>query len=147
MRIRIDERRLYKMNLETQQCIAENLKYLRNFYGYTQDQVADFLHVARSTYTLLESGRKIPRADLLIGLSQIYHVRIDVLLETNRKKFVHEVTFVQGSNGDVIELMNLYYQLSPFAQGCLYERAEMLLDMERREKMQQLQERKNTKKP
>ena len=47
------------MNLETQQCIAENLKYLRNFYGYTQDQVADFLHVARSTYTLLESGRKI----------------------------------------------------------------------------------------
>lgn len=122
------------MDLKTQQCIAENLKYLRNFYGYTQDQVADFLHISRSSYVVLELGRKIPRADLLIGLSQIYHVRIDVLLETDKQKFIHEVTFTQSNDGAVIELMELYYKLSPFAQGCLYERAEMLLDMERREK-------------
>ena len=41
--------------------IARNLKALRNANGYTQDNIAEFLGISRSTYSNYEDGdREVP---------------------------------------------------------------------------------------
>ena len=42
-----------------QQCIANNLRYLRDYYDYTQEDVAALLHISRTTYGILEAELKI----------------------------------------------------------------------------------------
>ena len=39
-----------ELNLDKQMRVAENIKYLRNVFGYTQTEIADALHICRSTY-------------------------------------------------------------------------------------------------
>ena len=56
------------MDKKMQQCIANNLRYLRDYYDYTQEDVAALLHISRTTYGILESGTKNMRTDLLVRL-------------------------------------------------------------------------------
>ena len=42
------------MKIETQMQVAKNMRYLRNVFGYTQTEVADGIHMCRSTYALYE---------------------------------------------------------------------------------------------
>lgn len=110
-----------------QHCIANNLRYLRNYYGYTQEDVADLLHIARVSYTSIELGYRIPRIDLLVRLAQIYNIRIDIFFETDRQIFIREITLSNSKNKQLTELIRIYRDLSPFSQGCLFESAANLL--------------------
>lgn len=118
---------LCNMKKTPQQCIAGNLKYLRQYYGYTQWQLAELMHIGRSTYTAMELGNKIPRVDLLVKLAEIYHINIDTLFETNTRKFIREITLANANSQQIIEFVDLYHKLSPFSQGCLFEKASELL--------------------
>ena len=44
------------MKIEVQMQVAENIKYLRNVFGYTQTQVADGIHLCRSTVSYTHLG-------------------------------------------------------------------------------------------
>ncbi len=118
------------MKIEVQMQVAENIKYLRNIFGYTQMQVADGLHLCRSTYALYETGKKVPGADTIVDLADFYHVRVDTILQSENDRFVNEIIFTDRCKDQLLSLVEIFYQLSPHGQGCLLERARVLLEEE-----------------
>jgi transcriptional regulator with XRE-family HTH domain len=56
------------------------LQKLRKERGLTQQQVADFLHMDRSTYAYHEGGRTRANIDVLVELAHLYRVNLDDLL-------------------------------------------------------------------
>ena len=110
--------------------VAKNMRYLRNVFGYTQTEVADGIHMCRSTYALYELGRKIPGADTIVDLADFYHVRVDTILQSEGTKLLTDVIFSDKCKDQSISLVDIFYQLSPYAQGCLMERAVTLLEQE-----------------
>lgn len=115
------------MDIDVQQKMGENLKLLRNAYGLTQAQVAEELHINRSTYTLYELGKKLPAADLLVDLADLYNVRLDVLFDPRTSYYVQHIFSREQGRQEIARLVETYYRLPAQAQGKLLERAEVLL--------------------
>ena len=63
-----------------EKAFAFQLKSLRESSGYTQEDVAAYIHVDRSTYCYYELGKTRPRLDTLVKLAHLYQVSIDYLL-------------------------------------------------------------------
>ena len=118
------------MDMQTQQSIGENLRRLRGAYGYTQAEVAEELHICRSTYTLYELGKKIPSVDMLVDLARLYRVRLDVLIDSGTDFYIERVFSRERSRTEVEHLIETYYRLPAHAQGKLLERADLLLELE-----------------
>jgi transcriptional regulator with XRE-family HTH domain len=62
--------------------LIDNLKWLRNKEGMTQEQFAEFLGIKRSLLGAYEEGRARPKMELLIELSEKYQVSLDHLIRT-----------------------------------------------------------------
>jgi len=61
-------------------CSSTLLWVLRRKNGLTQRQVAEHLHMDRSTYAYYELGQTKPTIEFLIGLAHLYNVSLDSLL-------------------------------------------------------------------
>ncbi|EDT74793.1 helix-turn-helix transcriptional regulator [Clostridium butyricum] len=59
--------------------LKDRLKYLRNEIELKQEDIADKLNVARSTYGNWELGRTEPDIKALIKLARFYKVSLDYL--------------------------------------------------------------------
>lgn len=118
------------MDIEMHKQVAKNMKSLRSVFGYTQAEIADELHISRSTYTLYELGRKFPNTDTLVDLASFYNIRLDFLLNSHANTYLRHMFSEEQSKRDLFQLIETYYQLSPNAQGRLMERAETLLEKE-----------------
>ncbi len=59
--------------------IAEKLRLLRTLEGVSQQQVADELHVNRSTYSYYELGESKPPLDALCAFAEYFEVNIGYL--------------------------------------------------------------------
>lgn len=119
------------MDMKMQERIAENIGYLRKICAYSREEVAKYLHVSRMSYTRCETDQEVISANILVALAELYHLRTSVLLEPDKKEFIKQVT-LQRMGGEMMnELTDTFFRLSPFAQGCLLERASMLLSLER----------------
>lgn len=66
--------------------IASNIRFLRQLKGLSQEQLADELKVTRSRIGGYEEARNEPPIDLLIRLSEFFHVAIDALVRGDLKK-------------------------------------------------------------
>lgn len=60
------------------------LRRLRKENGLTQQQVADYLHLDRSTYAYYESGRTKINIDILIRLAHFFQVSLAMLVGEER---------------------------------------------------------------
>ena len=71
--------------MELSKVIGENLKEYRKGFGFSQDQVASFIGVDRSTISLYENAeREIPITHLE-KLSDLYAVELeDLILKSNK---------------------------------------------------------------
>lgn len=118
------------MNLDRQKRLAANIRCLRTIYGYTQTEVADSLHICRSTYALFENGKTVPGTDTIFDLADFYQVRIEALLQSDADMALSQLMLSKKENGPILKLIDTYYRLSPHGQGKLMERAEMLLERE-----------------
>lgn len=56
------------------------LKEERKKRGLTQQQVADYLKMARGAYTLYETGTNTPTTENILKLADLYKVSTDYLL-------------------------------------------------------------------
>lgn len=121
------------MNLSKQIQVAENIRYLRNVFGYTQTEIADALHICRSTYAHFEAGKKIFGADTLLDLAAFYHVRVDTILQPDNEKFVNDVIFSDRCKEQALLLVDAFYQLSPYNRDRLLARAKILRTEEEKE--------------
>ncbi len=59
---------------------GEKLGKLRKRHGLTQKEVAEFLVVHRSHVTRIESGEKIPHAEMIIKIAHLFKVSADLLM-------------------------------------------------------------------
>ncbi|HIW75504.1 MULTISPECIES: helix-turn-helix domain-containing protein [Gordonibacter] len=59
---------------------AENLVYLRQHYGITQEGLAEQLGVSRQTVSKWEAGTNYPEMEKLLVLCDLFHVSMDDLL-------------------------------------------------------------------
>ena len=60
---------------------GEKLRYLREYQGISQQQVARELHIGQSLYSRYESGQHEPNFSTLRKISNYFNVSIDYLLE------------------------------------------------------------------
>lgn len=72
---------------------VNQLRYLREMHGYTQNEVADKLYVDRTTYTWYELGAVQPQIDTLVRLANLYGVSVDFLLGVSKERSVKELAF------------------------------------------------------
>jgi len=61
-------------------CSSTLLWALRRKNGLTQQQVAEHLHMDRSTYAYYELGQTKPTIEFLIGLAHLYNLSLNSLL-------------------------------------------------------------------
>jgi len=66
------------------QQLATNIKYYRNQYDLTQQQLADKLKISRSVVAKWENGDVLPDLPALIKLSEVFSQSIDHLLGVNK---------------------------------------------------------------
>ncbi len=65
-----------------QRQIKDTLRRLRKEkIGYTQQQVADYLQISRSTYTYYETGKTEPDLENIKKLAKLFGVSVEELLE------------------------------------------------------------------
>jgi transcriptional regulator with XRE-family HTH domain len=63
------------------------IKDLREDNDFTQQQIADYLHIRQNTYSQYETGHRQVPLEVLISLSTLYNTSVDYLLGlTNRKE-------------------------------------------------------------
>lgn len=68
--------------------LAYKIKKFREDIGYTQQQVAEFLNIDRSTYAYYESGKTTPDLKTIENLSEIFKIPISELLEKEKKPII-----------------------------------------------------------
>ena len=61
--------------------LEEKLQMLRKRNGYSQEQLADKIGIARQTVSKWENGQAIPELNGLILLSELYGVTIDRIVK------------------------------------------------------------------
>lgn len=75
---------------EKQRCllhenVRRNVRLMREIMGFTQQELADRLHVARAYIADIERGRNVPSLGLIERVAQALGVRPIVLFKPPRK--------------------------------------------------------------
>lgn len=60
--------------------LGELLAELRHGWGLKQEELADILHLSKSTISSYERGQQLPPLDKLVCLADFFHVTTDYLL-------------------------------------------------------------------
>lgn len=63
--------------------LMDNMRELRITNGYSQQFVSDHIHITRQTYSLYETGKRIPNMETVCILADLYHISVDLLLYTD----------------------------------------------------------------
>lgn len=64
--------------------IGEKIKSKRNETKYTQEDLANLLHVSRSTISSWEVGRTYPDLDMVVKISDLLDITLDELLKEDK---------------------------------------------------------------
>lgn len=78
--------------------IGERLQNRRKELGYTQQEIADRLHVSRQTISNWEVGKNYPDLQSIVDISDIYNISLDLLLKGDEKvmkKLKHDTDVVK----------------------------------------------------
>lgn len=60
--------------------VADNMRELRIVNGYSQRTISKLIHIARQTYSLYETEKRIPDLTSVCKLADLYGVSVDMLL-------------------------------------------------------------------
>ena len=91
--------------------ISKNIKRLRNEKGFTQDSLAEQLHITRQAVSSWENDRTQPDVDMLEKLSEVFGVSIEELiygkkrntaLELEKTNYISTVTIVFSILGSLL---------------------------------------------
>jgi len=66
-----------------QQLFSQNLRVLRKRRNKTQEDMATFLNIPRSTVNNYENSLAMPKIDILILLSEYFKISLDMMLKTD----------------------------------------------------------------
>ena len=77
---------------------ADNLRYLRSKKQFSQQKIADALHISRGQYQKYEDGVSEAPYQVLVRMSNYYNVTTDLLLTADLKKVTIENMIAVGKN-------------------------------------------------
>lgn len=69
--------------------IASKLVQARKDAGFTQEEAAELIGVARQSISNWENGRTYPEVYNIIQLSEVYHISLDQLLKGDEQLMTH----------------------------------------------------------
>lgn len=64
--------------------LGDKIKELRKKFGYSQQQLANKMHLTQGAISQWENNLTVPAADQLVSLSQIFGITVDELLGENQ---------------------------------------------------------------
>src|SRR5699024_3893136 len=107
---------------------SERLKLLRRNADVTQDQLAQYLQVSRSTIAGYESKNRQPDHDKLYMIAQFFHVSTDYLISGKESHPVEVSSSGPAINERIIQyqLKTVFMSLSPKSKQDLLEYANLL---------------------
>jgi len=109
-----------------------NLKALRLNRFQTQGEVADALHLSKSTYSHYERGTRRPDVDTISNLADYFEVPVETLFTHTETAFNTDPNFCVAMNRMQRELIAHFEALSVMGRGRLMERAKAIQEEERR---------------
>ena len=65
--------------------LAERIKFMRNFYGWSQEQMAEKLQLATSSYAKIERGQSDVTFSKLQQIVEIFGIELSDLFKLNEK--------------------------------------------------------------
>lgn len=68
------------------QAFCRKLRNLRQYYGLSQQDLADCLRIDRSTYASYEIGRSMPSLESIKRIAEFLHVSSDFLLDIHSEQ-------------------------------------------------------------
>ena len=77
--------------------LVDNMRELRIINGYSQQFVSNYIHIARQTYSLYETGRRLPDMKTVCDLADLYHISIDLLLYTDLSVDMEQISDAPAS--------------------------------------------------
>lgn len=83
---------------------GSKLKSLRKELNLTQEQLAKRIGVAKSVVSYYESGERYPSYDVLVKLTNVFHVTTDYLLDIEKK---HTLDVSDLSPEDILVLQTV----------------------------------------
>jgi len=78
--------------------ISKNIKHLRQLKKWSQEQLADALDISRARIGSYEEERCDPPIDVLIKISNLFHIAIDALVKCDLRTFDFESFIKVGEN-------------------------------------------------
>ena len=100
---------------------SDNIKKARLKSGYSQKDVANAIGVAKSTYSLYESGKREPNVDTIKKIAFFLNTSGDILLGIEESDAT-----IEKQNND-IKLLDLYRQLNGEGQQRVIDYTEDLV--------------------
>ncbi|WP_255763145.1 helix-turn-helix domain-containing protein [Clostridium butyricum] len=90
--------------------MGERIKLLRKEQGITQDQLAEYINVSRSSVNGYENDGVEPSLNVLVKIADKFNVSLDYLLERTEEKY--NINILDTDTKDfllkIIELANNY---------------------------------------
>ncbi|MBY6915368.1 helix-turn-helix domain-containing protein [Clostridium botulinum] len=90
--------------------LGDRIKLLRKEHGITQDQLAEYINVSRSSVNGYENDGVEPSLSVLVKISDRFNVSLDYLLERTEEK--HNINLLDADAKEfllkIIELANDY---------------------------------------
>lgn len=65
--------------------IADNIRKLRKLRGFTQEELAELLHLTPQAISRWETGKTMPDAERIIDLAAVLNCSADEILGISRK--------------------------------------------------------------
>lgn len=90
--------------------IHEKIKYLREFNHWTQEEMAERVHMSPSGYAKIERGETKLHYDKLVQIAQIFNMNLSDLVDSDKGLFFYmnencdNNSLTYYSNSDVIAL-------------------------------------------
>lgn len=79
--------------------LNRNLKLLRSSMGMTQDKLASFLGISRSTYSSYENGRREPSMNVLGKIADLAGCDLATLYEKDEKVVKSQLVYLFRTDG------------------------------------------------
>lgn len=74
--------------------LADNIKTIRRNKGYSQEELAERIHVTRQTVSKWENGQSVPDADLLKAMAEVLGVSVSELIDGDAEKIIENEVII-----------------------------------------------------
>jgi len=110
--------------------LSRNIRHLRMKKGWSQEDLAADIHIARSTYSTYETGVKVPDLQTIDALAAKYDIGFEGLVSYDLTDGLVSRIYLEQDDEDLVGLLNDYQNLSVASKNLVMENLRILLDRE-----------------